>query len=292
MVVPVWTASLLLYVVLAVVVCIAVHLVVFRCMKPTHNRFHNSHLYNKNKDRYDRYGGRSQYYNEDYNRYAGEASARGRRVAWRIALPLAFVVGLVGTNAITYSWTSHHGATTQATIGEVTQQFGFRSGKAYPLVLGNRFAGTSGDLHVSGGLFFVSADAHFAPATAVTIGFDHNGKSYMLELPTSKITFIKSDEAKPSVKLWIKHTRENFVYYNGSSKEGTGNIDTLVERGYTPCEPSWHNLVLLCDHKMDRKTVTIGKTIESRGLSPIVQEYFDRAEITLTSTQYNKLLGG
>lgn len=287
-----WFASILLYAVLMVIGGVIVYWIVRGVCRPTGEKFQRTEAYKNNERIHNNDWSRDYYYKVAYKEYERNVMQRARGLATAIALPIALILGLVGANAITYAWTAHHGKSTQATIGEVTQQFGFKSGSAYPLVLGNRFAGTSGDLHVSGGLFFVSADAHFAPATAVTIGFDHNGKSYMLELPTSKITFIKSDTTKPSVKLWIKYAGSDFVYYNGSSKKGTGNIDTLVERTYGPCDPTWHNLVLQCDHEVANKTVTIGKTIESRGLAPIVQEYFDRAEITLTSAQYNKLLGG
>ena len=68
-------------------------------------------------------------------------------------------------NVVVYSMTAlsplpPRSETRAATVAEVTSHFGLESGKEYPLQLGERFAGTSGDMRVVGGIFTPTVQAH------------------------------------------------------------------------------------------------------------------------------------
>ena len=109
-------------------------------------------------------------------------------------------------NVVVYSMTAlpprSESETRAATIAEISSHFGLESGKEYPLQLGERFAGTSGDMRVVGALFYTYGSGSWNPATGLSIGFSaEDGRSYILEIPTAKVTFVQSETAEPSVKL-------------------------------------------------------------------------------------------
>ena len=216
---------------------------------------------------------------------------RTRKLAKVLQIALGLTLAITLVNTVSFIGTMLAGRTSMATVSEVAQEFGFESGKSYPLVLGNRFAGTMGELHVSSGLFSVSADAKFTPGTATTVSFDYDGKSYMLELPTDYITFVLKDDVEPSIKMSLNHA-DMQVGGDPVMWKGVNGEQTLVERELSPCQPAIHYLMLLCDQEVLSKKVTLGPIVKQRGLSRVVREYFDRAEITLTPEQYSQLLNG
>ena len=296
-----------MYLALMVSIGLVVARIVYACYRPTHKRFWRSDEYKADEKIYAAgrslmeemphaiwIGGVPTYlkdYKLGYKKYAEPIRNRAQKRAVGVGMVFALALGFAAANTISYTWTAHHGQTREATIGEVVQHFGLKSGKVYPLALGGLIKGTSGDIDVSSGLFYTSVDAKFTPSQSVKIGFNDGNKSYILELP-NRISYTISETSEPSVRLWISHAGDDFYYFNSASGKGVNGVDTLVEYDYTPCKQVWRNLVLQCEHDVVGKTVTVGGTLESRGLIPIVQEYFDRAEITLTQEQYSQLLNG
>lgn len=169
---------------------------------------------------------------------------------------------------------------TSATIVQVTSHYGLESDTQYPLKLGQRFAGTSGSMAVNGNFFFVHGSGSWTPATAISVGFASQGESYILEIPTSKITFVQSNEAKSSVSIHIDsdiNAGHNYVV-----REDYGSCHARVSFGW------WY-----CHRTLEKSSVS---TTDNVSLPEVIQGAFTdghaRATITLSPEQYNLLLTG
>ncbi|MEO7904913.1 MAG: hypothetical protein ABIR91_03920 [Candidatus Saccharimonadales bacterium] len=216
---------------------------------------------------------------------------RSTRLRWWLGIVIAAATSFAVVNTTTYLVSANSGERSRATVSEVAKSFGFVSGKAYPLVLGDRFVGSSGELDIQSGLFSFTASGSTKPATAISVSFEHQGKSYLLELPTKNITFIQADDKKPVLKINLKHRNALYSDYNYSSGKGLGSLDTLVTRTFGDCAEQWVDFTLRCIRPVETTEIRIGKTIDLDGLSPIMDEHFRNAQITLTPEMYHQLLG-
>lgn len=163
---------------------------------------------------------------------------------------------------------------------QVTSHYGLKPDTQYPLKLGQRFAGTFGSMTVNGNFFFVHGNGSWAPATAISVGFASQGKSYILEIPTSKITFVQSNEAKSSVSIHIDsavNAGHNYVV-----REDYGSCHARVSFGW------WY-----CHRTLEKSSIS---TTDNVSLPEVIQGAFTdghaRATITLSPEQYNLLLTG
>lgn len=158
--------------------------------------------------------------------------------------------------------------------------FGLKSGKAYPLQLGSRFSGTSGDMSVSGGWFYVKGEGHWSPATAVSLGFENpDGRSWILEVPTDRITFVQDESADPSVNIRLN---------------GDGDLGIIKTRTPESCSLRIMAGWWVCEQGPVTTTYSVTPQAEQAGLSPIIAQAFAEnaatATITLTPDQYDALL--
>lgn len=159
---------------------------------------------------------------------------------------------------------------------DAAREFGLESNVEYELVLGSRFGGTSVEAESNSGLFFANSYISSKPASALSVGFVHGDKSYILDIPVSKITFVQTQEKTPSVSLRISEVK-------------FAGIDTRIE--YDNCNFSFVNLYALCSQPITRATYTLSEKVERRGLAPIVAAYLDSATVTLTHEMYDTILG-
>ena len=199
-------------------------------------------------------------------------------------------------NVVVYSMTAlpplpPRSETRAATVAEVTSHFGLESGKEYPLQLGERFAGTSGDMRVVGGIFYTYGSGSWNPATGLSIGFSaEDGRSYILEVPTAKVTFVQSETAEPSVKLdmgggiWSNERDARVLIHREMS-----SCSVVIDAGWWTCRR---------DTLSETKNYEVSDDLDRRGLAPIVASAFGRdgsdasATITLSPQAYNSLLDG
>ena len=199
-------------------------------------------------------------------------------------------------NVVVYSMTAlsplpPRSETRAATVAEVTSHFGLESGKEYPLQLGERFAGTSGDMRVVGGIFYTYGSGSWNPATGLSIGFSaEDGRSYILEVPMEKVTFVQSETAEPSVKLnvgsgvWSNKRSARVLIHREMS-----GCSVIIDAGWWTC----HRDIL-----SETKNYVVSDDLDRRGLAPIVASAFGRdgsdasATITLSPQAYNDLLNG
>ena len=196
-------------------------------------------------------------------------------------------------NVVVYSMTAlpprSESETRAATIAEISSHFGLESGKEYPLQLGERFAGTSGDMRVVGALFYTYGSGSWNPATGLSIGFSaEDGRSYILEIPTAKVTFVQSETAEPSVKLdmgggiWSNERDARVLIHREMS-----SCSVVIDAGWWTCRR---------DTLSETKNYEVSDDLDRQGLAPVVASAFGRhgsdasAIITLSPQAYNDLL--
>lgn len=195
-------------------------------------------------------------------------------------------------NVVVYSMTAlpprSESETRAATIAEISSHFGLESGKEYPLQLGERFAGTSGDMRVVGALFYTYGSGSWNPATGLSIGFSaEDGRSYILEIPTAKVTFVQSETAEPSVKLdmgggiWSNERDARVLIHREMS-----SCSVVIDAGWWTCHR---------DTLSETKNYEVSDDLDRQGLAPVVASAFGRhgsdasAIVTLSPQAYNDL---
>ena len=172
----------------------------------------------------------------------------------------------------------------------VAEQMGLVSGDTYPLMLGGRIGGSEGETDVSttvtAGLFSAGATTTMqgssSPASAVSLGYTYEEKTYILEMPTSRITFIQSETETPSVIVWLRD-EQTYDFGNAAYAEYSGD-----------CIWGFNNILWTCrwpEYVETDPIPTISQNAFDVGLAPVVQGGFDRATITLTPDMYRQLLG-
>ena len=195
-------------------------------------------------------------------------------------------------NVVVYSMTAlpprSESETRAATIAEISSHFGLESGKEYPLQLGERFAGTSGGMRVVGGIFYTYGSGSWNPATGLSIGFSaEDGRSYILEIPTAKVTFVQSETAEPSVKLdmgggiWSNERDARVLIHREMS-----SCSVVIDAGWWTCHR---------DTLSETKNYEVSDDLDRQGLAPVVASAFGRhgsdasAIVTLSPQAYNDL---
>lgn len=213
---------------------------------------------------------------------------------WRAVfknMVVMYTIANVVVYIMTVSLSRSESETSSATIAEISSHFGLESGKEYPLQLGERFAGTSGGMRVVGGIFYTYGSGSWNPATGLSIGFSaEDGRSYILEIPTAKVTFVQSETAEPSVKLnmgggvWSNERDARVLIHREMS-----GCSVVIDAGWWTC----HRDIL-----SETKNYVVYDDLDRRGLAPIVASAFGRdgsdasATITLSPQAYNDLLNG
>lgn len=213
----------------------------------------------------------------------GSPSKRAELYAWLTGISL-FLAGIVVVNVISWSSSYSYKGDRTATVSEVAGTFGLRSGSEYPLVLGSRVGGSKGEGSFSGNFFHISGSMSVQPATATSVSFQNGNASYILELPTSKITFVQDASHTPTVKLYLKNLD---VHARGLD----GSDGTSAAYDYGECRVVVVNFWLNCVKPTLARTIHLDDAVQRRGLSPVVADNFDSATVTLTPEMYKQLLG-
>lgn len=173
----------------------------------------------------------------------------------------------------------------------VAEELGFESGREYPLTLGSRISGASGESSVSttvvNGFLFsgisTTVESSLGPSSAISLSYSYEGKSYIVEIPTSHVTFKQTTVDEPSATLWLN--------------DGTSTY--LGFQDWTPytessCRWTYMNLLPMClwpPYEGTLRPPQINQDVLELGLSPIIANSFVRAEVVLTPEMYNQLLG-
>lgn len=200
---------------------------------------------------------------------------------------VAFITGVVYciSSALAFAVTASDPEVqgTPAPYYEVSSHFGLESGKEYPLELGSRFAGSSGRMEVEGGLFYTAGTGSWSPATGISVGFDaQDGRSAILEIPNSRVVYIKDPDATPSVRIDID-----------PSATHQGSTTPLITKGRGPCHAEFKG-TFVCVPEHSEPVLRVPPLSERAGIGPVASEAFAEgaatATITLTPEQYDALL--
>lgn len=171
--------------------------------------------------------------------------------------------------------------TTASTSQYITEPLGLTPLETYPLELGSR-VGSYSETHldVSTGRYngHVSIDA--VSGSTVTVSFQYENRTSTLEVPISKVNFYQSNDGSPSVKFYFL---------------GLPQLQSTTVQTYEPCHFQMVNLVMACERgaliTSDTTVAQLDADTIRRGLAPMVIQYVDTVDITLTTDMYDQLIG-
>ncbi len=151
------------------------------------------------------------------------------------------------------------------------EAFGLESGKEYPLQFGERIQGSSGEATASAGFFSASASVSLQPASALSVAFHYGARSYILELPMSKIVFLQRKNVPETIKIVVggdQYGGDRYgIYFDWILHEGAPK--PLEDQG-------WFQ-----DLKQNGK---LGEFLQPSWI-------IESVKVTLTPQDYNKILG-
>jgi hypothetical protein len=144
-----------------------------------------------------------------------------------------------------------------------------------PLELGRAIEGTQGHIDVSSdGFSGLSLEASMHPASAVRLGWSHEGMNYILEVPYQSSPFKQVPHVTPVANV---HLNNEDVYDYGSlpvhCESWLAFGSCHVNRSEVKKIPGWHEL-------------------EQKGFGSLVQDHIDSVKLTLTPEQYQAYLKG
>lgn len=188
-----------------------------------------------------------------------------------------FVSGVVSFATTRSDTTTNEWAT--VSICDVTKQMGLESGRDYNAEVGARIGGSYGDGYFWSGMFGGSGSVHIQPGSALSIGFDYQGKSAVFELPLAKTTFVKADSTtKPSVKLALDCGTSVYASQVSHLAPAHWRLDSGI-------------LMLVQDVAERDAPVLKDQSLITNGLAPIVSQHLSAVTITLSPELYAKILG-
>lgn len=153
--------------------------------------------------------------------------------------------------------------------------FNLESDTEYPLRYGTRVEGSSGYAEIQDGLFSASAKVNLQAASSLSVNYQYEKNSYILELPMNRIRFVQQSEGESSIRLRISNAE-----FGSSLDEGQRTIRFLgVPFFYHP-------------PKTLEETGWFKSYKEDGQLGPLVSDHFESAVITLNPEDYSKILGG
>jgi hypothetical protein len=172
---------------------------------------------------------------------------------------------------------------------DFSAEFGLRHNQSYPLVMGRTIAGASGNATAYARSGFFSAAAYASvdiqPDQALTMGFSHGDKSYIVALPFSKTTFVQKEGVDPTVKVKISNGQ---IDYNN-----TGSVNNVINSQTQIVCPA---IVLCYNVYVPGQSQTAADTaawpgVREKGLGSFLNKHLVAVEMTLSPELYAQLLG-
>lgn len=185
-----------------------------------------------------------------------------------LLIPWATVVAI----ALGITQAVHFGSTPEVTYNQVlASQFGFQSGKTYPLIIGSRTGGSTGSVYGSFSFGFGSVSGSTVPSSSFPFSFTNDqGNSYMLDMPTSKTTFIKvADTSDESLVLNLVNAN---TYRLQACTQHRYHSGIFIRAKYTDC------------------TMPNPPEVISRQFGDYVQRHVRSVVVRITDADYQKLL--
>ena len=183
------------------------------------------------------------------------------------------VIGNIGTAVFSQAGPSPRVGSAVLAAGS----FGFESGRSYPLVIGGTTGGTAGTVRTSVVLFSARTVADLQPATAVTLSFTNGDSSWMLTVPTDKITWHQDTSAPASMTVDLTNAQ-----YGDRSRWNDPISD---------CHWGISNLAIGCVKWPLNTMPQLTPAAKQLGLPPVVTGNIYHVDITLPPDLYNQVAG-
>lgn len=196
-------------------------------------------------------------------------------------LGILILVGNIAAIAISWCATrlDTHNDQVSASICDISQQLGLVSDTPYPAEVGARIGGSYGNGYFWSGLFGGQGSVHIQPASALSVGFDYQGKSAILELPLAQTTFIKDANATtPSISIRL-------------NCQATVQATQVVHLAPAHWRLDSGILMLVQDVTELETPIPMSKDVLANGLAPIVSSNLEAVEIRLSPELYATILG-
>lgn len=116
----------------------------------------------------------------------------GEKLKFIVTFAVTIIVSYIIANAITYVSTMPYRPRERlATFAEAASLYGLNSEDSYPLLIGDKSVSLSGEMTVTGNMFYMNGQAIFQGGTTLLLGFQHNnGIREILEVPLSSVDFV------------------------------------------------------------------------------------------------------
>ena len=218
--------------------------------------------------------------------YGHQRRSRAEKItAWCIGIGL-FTVGAAILNAFAWGASEESQEDRTASVREQLAYFGFTPGVQYDLLLGPTISGTVGEGSVSGSFLGFSGSATARPGSALTVDFQNENKTYVIEPLVENITFDRTIDAKPTIEIYLRGIDETFAVSDASKVGGD-----LVDYRYGECEPRFKDLILQCIKPTLEVVTTITEDTVRRGPGSLIAEHYHSAIVTLTPEMFEALRG-
>lgn len=199
----------------------------------------------------------------------------GLFVKHSLAVLVAF---LIVANVVSIWVTTTSNETAYASAANLAEHFDVKEDQAYPLVLGDSFSGTGGDVSAQSRVGYgTTLTVNLAPESMLTIDFTYQGRTVKLDMPRTNISFIENNDAQSTVKL-------HFQYY------AVDKSQAYYQNTYGGCQWNLTDIFLInCKRDVTSQTLVVTDEAQRKGLGPVISQFFESAEITLSSEQYQAI---
>lgn len=184
-----------------------------------------------------------------------------------VAIWLVFIAGLNWLHLRSSERPGSHD--TYQTARTAAQYFGLRADTDYPLATGDQPVDTSFSI--------VNGLAQSKSNAMLLVSFTGKQQSYLLQLPLSRITFVQSTQATPSIRLHLR----GYIYGVIRKRVFTQGCTFHVRALQTECKPTY----------LGHRT-TYNPVFRRLGLSSLVAKHLSSARITLTPVMYQQIVSG
>lgn len=198
-------------------------------------------------------------------------SVSRRKLAYVASGVLGFMCVFLIANVVNVAatWVSTPNAPA-GTARQATAEFGLRSDKQYQLILGQ-----TADVGTSSAPYFTSATLVTKPAAALSVMFVNGDKSYVLDIPVARVTFVQSTTDAPGITLHIR--RGTFFGFKNTAE-------------FDRCDFQFKNMFAMCSQPVTSTESVLKPAAVRRGLAPLIKHRLESARVTLTPAMYQALL--
>lgn len=145
--------------------------------------------------------------------------------------------------------------------------------QSLPLILGTTVEGSQGSVSGIGALTFMSLDGSWQAASSVRLGLTHGEKSYIMEVPLSKVQFVQKPNANSEAVVVL--SQEPVGYYES----------------FTHCDHFW-SYGKCWNELRPMQNSSEWAVIQQKGMGSLIQGALVTVTLMVTPEQYNTYLHG